>query len=222
MKKPAVKSITSHIFVYFLLCSFTVSLKTNYDKILSNLNLQRKEISDQPLNQATIEKCTKLLYKNLTDSVFPAWYGTPWDFNGTSNIPGEGKIACGYFVSTTLKHVGFNLNRYKLAQQASSIIVKEVCGKNMMNRFHSQQSIFDHLKDKKNGLFIVGLDFHVGFLAVENSEVYFVHSDYINDKVVKELAEESAAFQSSEAYVLGEITNNSVLIKEWLNGEKIY
>ena len=67
-------------------------------------------------------------YYVMTDSVFPDWMGTKWDFNGVSNVPGKGMIACGYFVSTTLKHIGFNLNRYKLAQQAAYTVIDVLCG----------------------------------------------------------------------------------------------
>jgi hypothetical protein len=47
-----------------------------------------------------------------------------WDYNGYTNTPKNGVIACGYFVSTTLKHFGFNLNRYDVAKKYSSSIVK--------------------------------------------------------------------------------------------------
>ena len=60
----------------------------------------------------------------LLTRVFPAWYGTEWDFNGVSQKPGEGQIACGYFVTTTLRDVGFNLQRVKLAQQPSQRIIE--------------------------------------------------------------------------------------------------
>ncbi len=36
---------------------------------------------------------------------------------GHTAVPKEGEIACGYFVSTTLLHMGVPLNRYKIAQQ---------------------------------------------------------------------------------------------------------
>ena len=43
----------------------------------------------------------------LRDDLLPAWNGTAWAMNGTSQVPGRGSIACGYFVSTTLMHAGF-------------------------------------------------------------------------------------------------------------------
>lgn len=49
--------------------------------------------------------------------IAPFWYGTPWDFNGTTEQPGTGAIACGYFVTTVLRDAGVQLERVRLAQQ---------------------------------------------------------------------------------------------------------
>ncbi|MBN4052008.1 hypothetical protein JYT53_00745 [Cytophagaceae bacterium AH-315-L13] len=192
-----------------------------YEKAINNLRLQKLRINKNAESSLKVKLCSDLLYTSLTDTVFPSWYGTPWDFNGTSNVPGQGKIACGYFVSTTLKHVGFNLNRYKLAQQAAAIIVKAVCGE-PVKRFQSMEDTINYLRTYKNGLFIVGLDYHVGFIVVDNGEVYFVHSDYINDKVTREKAKFSPAFNASVGFVLGEITDNTNLMNSWLENTKIY
>ena len=42
---------------------------------------------------------------------FKAWYFTPWTFNGYSETPKEGSIACGYFVTTTLSDMRFKVPR---------------------------------------------------------------------------------------------------------------
>jgi len=47
-----------------------------------------------------IEGSLQELERYLVEEIFPAWSGTPWDFNGISQTPGEGEIACGYFVSS--------------------------------------------------------------------------------------------------------------------------
>jgi hypothetical protein len=196
----------------------------NYNSVLSNLSLKQSELKIEISSnkKPNLEQVSDLLYNTLKDSIFPAWNDTPWDFNGISNMPGEGEIACGYFVSTTLKHAGFNLNRYKLAQQAASVIATKVCGKEKMNRFTSPAITKTYASEIENGLFIVGLDFHVGFLLVEKGEVFFVHSDYYNGKVVRELASISIAFNSSNIYVVGELTNNNNLMKSWINGTKLF
>lgn len=162
------------------------------------------------------------LYFALTDSVFPAWMGTKWDFNGTSNIPKHGEIACGYFVTTTLKHIGFNLNRYKLAQQASLTVVDVLCGKQKQHAYNKNGLIEKLSKLNGHHLFVVGLDYHVGYIAVEQNTVYFIHSDFFEGKVVQELASESTGFAATKAYVYGEITYNKSLFKKWRSNQKIY
>jgi hypothetical protein len=148
--------------------------------------------------------------------------GTKWDFNGISNAPGKGMIACGYFVSTTLKHIGFNLNRYKLAQQGASTVVDILCGKDKMHSVLESDIIQKLKKLGDNRLYVVGLDYHIGFLAVENNQVYFIHSDYFKGKVVREKAADSISFSSTNAYVYGELTNNQSLFTKWKNGVKIF
>ena len=198
-----------------LLFSATLPSSTSYStKLVTAKNNLRAAQSDSVMSS--------VLFNSMIDSIFPAWMGTNWDFNGTSNVPKQGEIACGYFVSTTLKHVGFNLNRYKLAQQAASVVIDVLCGNN--KAYSSDKfALINKLKGKKgNRLYVVGLDYHVGFLAVENNEVYFIHSDYFKDKVVKEFALKSQGFSATNAYVYGEITNNSSLLKKWKSKTTIY
>lgn len=196
--------------------------RKNYNAILKKVTAENQKIKAVNNIDMRIQKADSLLYNSLVNQIFPAWYETPWDFNGISNVPGEGEIACGYFVSTTLKHIGFNLNRYKVAQQAASVIIEAICGKKNQKRFGSKESIVAYLSARNDGLYVVGLDYHVGFLQVKEGKVYFIHSDYFNVKVVKELAIESTGFSATNSYVLGEISGNKELLLKWLNGTRVY
>lgn len=200
------------------------SVNDTYDACLSQLaNSKEQLINDKTISASEQhDRLSELLLITLRDSIFPAWYGTTWDFNGISNVPGEGEIACGYFVSTTLKHAGFNLNRYKLAQQGATEIATAVCGKSNIKRYAKSEDILSAMEAKKDGLFVVGLDYHVGFLLVENGEVFFIHSDYFNGQVLRERAIDSMGFTATESYVVGEITDNSQLMDNWMNQTKIY
>lgn len=191
--------------------------KSQYTQILQNIKQYR---SDWTLTDSNLYD--QIMYQTLVDSVFPAWYGTPWDFNGISNTPGKGEIACGYFVSTTLKHAGFQLNRYKLAQQAAETIVKFVCGENNTVRYQGYDRVMAQFRGLQNSIFIVGLDYHVGFVVVQNGEAFFVHSDYIHGAVVREKLEDSEAFLSSQEYIVGQLIPNLDLTSKWLKGIEIY
>ncbi len=155
----------------------------------------------------------------IVNEIFPFWYGTPWDFNGHTDTPKTKDVACGYFVSTTLKHCGMNLNRYKMAQKGAKEAIVGLCGSQKLLFFNSVNSIDSSLKTK-TGLYVVGLDFHVGFLWVYNNEIYFIHSNYINrEGVVKEEMKKSTAFNQSKSFWISPIGNNSEIIKKWIAGE---
>ncbi len=176
----------------------------------------------QNASQTTSSASADSLFQILATHVFPAWYGTPWDFNGISNTPGQGEIACGYFVSTTLKHAGFNLNRYKLAQQDSRTITTEICGKEFTQTIHDFGDFIKYLDAFQDGFFVVGLDNHVGFIVIDDWRVQFVHSDYISGQVIAERAEYSEALRSSSQFVLGQMSQNEVLIAKWHQETRIF
>lgn len=154
----------------------------------------------------------------VVDKLIIHWYGTTWDFNGITEEPGKGQIACGYFVTTILRDAGFKVQRIKLAQSPASIIIEKVADKNAIRHFSlkSVNYVDSVVKSMGEGLYVVGLDFHVGFLHNDGASVYFIHSNYIRrEGVVKELIQQSAAFANSKYRVIGKIGKAS-LTKNWL------
>lgn len=177
----------------------------------------------QSNQKKAIDSCASYLQQTLLNQLVPHWYGTVWDFNGHTDIPNDGEIACGYFVSTTLKHLGFNVNRYKMAQQAG---MNEALALQQKNKLKIYRNIsFEALKTKlnkvyTNGIYFVGLSNHVGYVYLKDSKLYFLHSSYCDDKVVIEKAETSPCFQS-DIYVFAEITTNRELIKKWIHNTRL-
>lgn len=171
-----------------------------------------------------IDTASKYLYTKLINDIVPHWYNTPWDFNGHTNAPNKGEIACGYFVSTTLRHVGFNVNRYKMAQQAGLNEAIALQPKEELKIFRNLD--FNTLKSKvnqvyDNGIYFVGLDNHVGYVLIHDKILYFLHSSYYDNKVLIELAETSPCFKS-KIYVFAEITSNNSLVKKWILNEGLH
>lgn len=157
------------------------------------------------------------LFKILNDDIYNYWKGTKWDFNGTTMQPKKGVIACGYFVTNVLSQLGFELNRVKLAQVVSSKMIKTLCVD--IHSFSTIDKMKDYLNTQKDStIYIVGLDFHTGFILKENlNKIYFLHSNYINSEgVVKEKIDSSAALNSSKSFYLGSISNNTTLLKQWM------
>ena len=205
-----------------MLFSFCISASgQEYSKHLKRI-ADEKEVFKNSDSSLVVREVSNYLFEQLTENVLPAWYGTPWDFNGISNAPNAGEIACGYFVTTTLKHVGFNLNRYKLAQQGAATIAEEICGASHCQWYNDLDFMMSDILSKQDGLYVLGLDYHVGFISKETEGVYFIHSDFYSGKVIRENAHHSESILLSERYYLGAVTNNKEVINRWLNNTKIY
>ncbi len=162
------------------------------------------------------------VYHCLVDSVFAYWYGTPWDFNGTTRTPGKGMIACGYFVTTTLEDIGFRLERRLLAQQAASIIINTLCTKSSIRSFNKIKLLKKFMDMQQNGIYILGLDTHVGFLIKSIEGLHIVHSSYSgNRQVSKEAWDKSTVMSRSKMFMVGSMTGNKALFQKWIASEKI-
>ncbi|MCB9222678.1 MAG: hypothetical protein R2780_12300 [Crocinitomicaceae bacterium] len=186
----------------------------SYASVIAKINKDRLSLRS---NQVSNDSCRTYFLEQFEHKVFPYWVGTKWDYNGYTNEPGEDKlIACGYFVSTPLKHMGFNWNRYKLAQMYSKNIVETICED--MTKYSDKMEMIQTLKERENNLYIVGLDSHVGMLLKTDKQLWFVHSNYYNiEGPVKEVASMSLALGDSDSFYVGTLLSDNN-IQKWLNG----
>lgn len=163
----------------------------------------------------------KALEKSLPE-LMRCWLGTEWDFSGTSQTPGQGKVACGYYVSTVMRDAGFKLERIRLAQQPSQNIIETFIPRPGMHvrAGMNYDKFLSEVASRGPGIRIVGLDRHVAFLVVEDDgEVRFIHSSGGAAKsVVDQSREEATTLQRSKYRVTGNITGNDEVIHEWLIG----
>lgn len=194
-----------------------------YEKLKASISQHKISIKNRrDLNEdAKLELAESYISEVLIDSIFEYWLGTPWDFNGHTEKPRGGEVACGYFVSTTIRDVGVNINRYKVAQKAAADIIMELCDNRIIKRLTSFAKLEEYLQSvDENELLIVGLDNHVGFLYKKNGLNYFAHSNYINRKGVEvEITKKSIALKNSSIYVIGSFSKNKSIIRNWLNRE---
>ncbi len=170
-------------------------------------------------NKSVLEKARKSFVSLIYNNIIPVWYGTDWDFYGTTQTPKEGKIACGYFVSTVLRDAGAKVQRVSMAQQASENIIKSLTSAKFIKRF-SNITIEKFVADVKNqgeGIYVVGLDNHVGFILHDGEEVWFIHSSYGEpSEVIKEKAVDSVILSGSKYRVTGKISADDNFIIKWL------
>ena len=201
------------------------SIRVHYRQLKAQIMAKRSAFRQQyhaATDQATQELVYKQAHAYLLDAIpeqlLPYWYGTPWDFNGYSNHPREGVIACGYFVSTPLKHIGFPINRYRVAQQAAAIIVDTLCSEE--KTYTNVQTLFSEISVQPDELYIVGLDNHVGFLLKKGDQIDFIHSSYYNPvAVVRQDARSSSIFLGSSIHVIGPLLTPEGGLGQWLFAE---
>lgn len=187
---------------------------------LQQLYVTQDEVSQK---QKIVEIARIHLYSALTARLFPFWYGTPWDFNGTTATPQKGKIACGYFVTTLLRDAGFELERVKLAQQSSEKIIRTLVSDEYVVRLNklTMEDFVNAMRRMGNGLYLIGLDTHIGFLLVNGSNLQFIHSSYSYWGGVKsEPVWQCRVLVKSRFRVVGKLLSDEQTIAQWLSNKK--
>ncbi|MEZ5299851.1 MAG: hypothetical protein R3F11_04165 [Verrucomicrobiales bacterium] len=171
-----------------------------------------------------VEAARRAFCRAVRDDIIPPWLGTGWDFNGTTETPGEGKIACGYFVTTVLRDAGLDLERVRLAQAASESMIKTLVSAGHIKRF-SDMPIADFtqaVRDWGSGIYVVGLDSHTGFIIADAEGVLFVHScNWEPCCVIAESADTSPILAKSRYRVLGNLSADAELMRKWRDGEAV-
>jgi len=199
----------------------------SYQDLLTNILEQRQKIKTKYLKSKStakkkiIKETRAYLINTLTDKIFPYWYGTKWSFSGTSEIPQQGTIACGYFVTHTLRDLGLKIRRIRLAQQASETMIKNLTPKRNIKRYSNLdiQTLVSKLSDKGQQVYIVGLDFHTGFVVSKEGNHRFIHSTYYDPKQVKsEPLDSENPLKHSKYRVFGKLFDDN-MIKKWILGK---
>jgi hypothetical protein len=201
----------------------------SYHRTIAALSHERAALADawraagdEGERRALRARATGLLIRRLRDQLLPAWNGTPWSYSGTATAPGERPIACGYFVSTTLEHAGLAVERRPLAQQAAEDIILTLVPESRIARFKRiPLDVFVAAVARQgDGLYLVGLDYHVGFLVVTGGQVFFHHASNLAGAVVREPALTSAALTRSSYRVVGKLFD-ATLVEAWIEGRSI-
>lgn len=183
-----------------------------YTTLLTKVDSIKKSCKNKSKQQIGII-FSQLIGEQLT----PYWIGTPWDYNGITQIPNKGYIACGYLVTTLLRDAGVQINRVKMAQCASEQMISSLTTK---KENYSKVSFTDFIAKVNShgaGLSIIGLDNHTGFLYNDGKELYFIHSSFVGDgKVAKEPASENSILQHSSYKVVGYLSLDNHFLQKWL------
>lgn len=190
----------------------------------------RKDLAAKHAKARTAAEKDKVLAeaRSFLEMVLPemmrCWLSTPWDFHGTSEVPGKGKIACGYFVATVLRDAGFRVDRYKLAQQSSQSILRSFLPRESLKVQVGipYETYAADLHKAEAGVRIVGLDSHVAFIVTTPEGFRFIHSSGSRPWCVVDEAEKDAeVLRRSNYRVQGLLTGDKDVLRRWLAGKQI-
>lgn len=217
--------------VVFLLIAFnklSYSQNISYDSLLTAIKQQQLILGNNykralaAKSKDSIVACAQRYILTSIAHIFNHWYGTRWSFYGQTRTPKQGSIACGYFVTTVLYDAGFKIPRVQWAQLASEVFIKKMSTD--IKRFHAApiENIEKYVAQKSDGLYIVGLDCHVGFILKYNNSIRFIHSSYYNHGmgVVAENLAGHNPLDDSKYVVTGKILDNKAIV-QWLLQEPI-
>jgi hypothetical protein len=197
----------------------TASKQINYDSCKKAIAIIKRQQKTKWATASKVEK-EKAFANAVTKTIAPAWLGTQWDFNGITQVPQQGKIACGYFVTTVLRDAGLPIERVKLAQCASEKLVTTLVQDKYIKRFSSVaiDDFMAYLKLNGFGLYLVGLDNHTGFIFNDGLDIWFIHSSVVGTRdVQKEKAATSSILKKSKYRIIGKISEDELVLDKWVN-----
>lgn len=207
----------------------TNEVNESYLQICAHLDSARRAFAVELKNASTkkeksaiYDRARALLIRTFSDSLFVCWYGTEWDFNGTTTKPRQGEIACGYFVTTLVRDAGFRIDRVALAQCASQSMIYTLCPDDDVKIITGGQvaKVKEHLLSKNDGIFLIGLDTHTGFVVKQGNELRVVHSNYTMaaDGVVSEPFDGATVINYNHYFVIGDFLSSDTTIDKWIKG----
>ena len=197
----------------------TAQAPVNYDSCRRQIAIIKKGANGHWARLTRPEK-EKIFTGAVVKTIVPAWIGTPWTFSGTTEKPGEGSIACGYFVTTVLRDAGLPIARVKLAQAASEEMIKTLVQAKYIQRFSNKpmEELIAAINKSGAGLYIIGLDNHTGFIYHDGTAVWFIHSTFVGTRNVQyEKAATSIVLNSSKYKVVGKLSADEKVLERWIS-----
>lgn len=216
------------IMFQFMPASYSQQQNKNYLDLVKRIQVERDTLNQAYQKSGNVQKdsiirvARQFVFYSITHDLFQFWYGTPWSFYGQTFVPRQGSIACGYFVTGILRDAGFNIPWYEWANLASESFIVRLSPD--IKRFYMRPvaEVKAYIKNRDNGLYIVGLDCHVGFIYKNDSLVKFVHSNYYQPLtgVMAEDFETKNPLRDSKYRVIGRLLDDNMVIS-WITFKRI-
>lgn len=163
----------------------------------------------------------------IVREIVPAWLGMPWGLgkNSTANRPHAPgmTVACGYFVAAVLEAAGLRIeSRFKFAQ-APALAVQKALAPDAVHRYFSVAGdvLGRKIAGLGDGVYIIGLANHIGFVVVDAGAVRLVHASYTGDQVVTDeplAAAQAIADSRPKGYFVSPVMQDDRSAELWLRG----
>jgi hypothetical protein len=222
-KEPAAKSAPADSAINFAAYNIKVQPEGTYAVNCASIKRERTALLSLYITgKIKADSVQHYFTEAILNRVLPHWYGTTWTFEGHTGKPGEGSIACGYLVSTSLSQAGLNINRYKVAQQDPYNEARTYACGDSVYTLRGLKSVTGTLlqPDFGEGLYFIGLSgSHVGMLLKRGGNLFFIHSNYVDGKTVIEDAATSVVLNYYDTFYVTPLSTNAGFIKKWLGNE---
>jgi N-acetylmuramoyl-L-alanine amidase len=178
-------------------------------------------------------RAKQFVVRTIVEDIFPAWMGTPWHMGHDDDAcmphqPGK-RVSCSYFVTAVLQNVGLRLDsRSRWANSRALHIQYSLApGTRNIHRYGSisPKELSTGLVGLKPGLYLIGLNCHIGFILIADGRARFIHSNYVDPEegVTDETVAESRAIANSQkvGYWVSPLFQDDRLIEYWLTSREV-
>jgi hypothetical protein len=178
------------------------------------------------------DEARRFVVATLVSQIFPAWMGMPSGGGpqATASLPHEPGmyISCSYFLTAALQNAGLVLeSRTRFAQAPAAWIERALLPPGgQIHRYGnlSPAELEARLVGLGEGLYVVGLNIHVGFIVVGGGHAFFVHSSYtppgtvVNEPVASSMA---IALSRRAGYWVSPLFQDDRIVEMWLRRQPV-
>lgn len=209
-----------------------------YDRALQEIEQKRQGLHDRwqkargKARAEIVAEARATVVGAIIDTVFPAWIGMPWGLgrNSTATRPFEpGKVVgCSYFLTGVLLNAGLRLSDRGRFVRVPSLWAQEALSPapGAVHRFVKMPlaALERRIAALGDGLYIVGLNIHTGFIYVRAGRVHVVHASYMPPQTVVDepLAESQViALSAPRGWIVSPLFQDDRLVELWLAGKPV-
>jgi hypothetical protein len=195
----------------------------------ADLAREYRGAEDEATRAAVLDRASQYLAVSISRDLLPRWLAMPWGqgANSVAQRPdASGKtVNCGSFVIAVLEGAGFRVpHRHRLAQAPALRILEAVGAEATIVRWRgSVPALERQLRRWGDGVYLIGLASHIGFVVVSRDTVSLVHASKVVGQVAAQRLLSSPALRRSRQtdFFVAALGSHRMsarsLVSRWLN-----